>query len=123
MEGIKFYSELDMACGFEIDKIIERINTNAIEEEWDCTEVINFYNVLKYVAIKRFADYITQQTGIDIKIYERKIKQKIGQFIGKNKNNFINIYDEIDYTFTEDFLEVIEKYGIYKEPLKKNSTY
>lgn len=115
MEGIKFYSELDMACGFEIDKIIERINTNAIEEEWDCTEVINFYNVLKYVAIKRFADYITQQTGIDIKIYERKIKQKIGQFIGKNKNNFINIYDEIDYTFTEDFLEVIEKYGIYKE--------
>lgn len=115
MERIRFYSELDMACGFEIDNIIERINTNAIEDEWDCTEVVNFYNVLKYISIEQFDNYIIQQTGIDIKIYERKIKQKIGEFIGKNKNNFINIYDEIDYTFAEDFLEIIEKYSIYKE--------
>lgn len=115
MEGIRFHSEFDMACGFEIDKIIGIINMNAIEDEWDCTKVINFYNVLKYIFIERFANYIVQQTGIDIKIYERKIKQKIGEFIGKNKNNFINIYDEIDYTFAEDFLEIIEKYGIYKE--------
>lgn len=115
MKEVRFYSEFDMACGFQIDNIIERINTNAIEDEWDCTEVINFYNVLKYIYIERFANYIEEQTGIDIKMYERKIKQKIGMFIGKNKVNFINIYDEIDFTLVEDFLEIIEKYGIYNE--------
>lgn len=115
MKGIRFYPEFDMACGFQIDNIIEKINTNAIEDEWDFTDVLNFYNVLKYISIERFSNYIEQQIGIDIKIYERKIKQKIGGVISKNKNNFINIYDEIDYAFTEDFLEIIEKYGIYNE--------
>lgn len=115
MKGIKFYSEFDMACGFEINNIIENIINNTIDNDWSCIELINFYNVLKYIGIKRFADYIVQQTGIDIEICERKIKQKIGEFIGKNKNNFFNIYNEIDYTLTEDFLEITEKYGIYKE--------
>ena len=115
MKGIRFYPEFDMACGFQIDNIIEKINTNAIEDEWDFTDVLNFYNVLKYISIERFSNYIEQQIGIDIKIYERKIKQKIGGVISKNKNNFINLYDEIDYAFTEDFLEIIEKYGIYNE--------
>lgn len=115
MDTIRFYSEFDMACGYEIGNIIERINTNALEQELDCNEVINFYNALKYISIERFAIYIEEQTGIDIKMYERTIKQKIGIFIGKNKPNFINIYDEIDFTLTEDFLEIIEKYGIYNE--------
>ena len=115
MDTIRFYSEFHIACSYEIGNIIERINTNAIEDEWDCTEVINFYNVLKYISIERFANYIEEQTGIDIKMYERKIKQKIGMFIGKNKINFINIYDEIDFTLAEDFLEIIEKYHIYNE--------
>lgn len=115
MDTIRFYSEFDMACGYEIGNIIERINTNALEQELDCNEVINFYNALKYISIERFAIYIEEQTGIDIKMYERTIKQKIGIFIGKNKTNFINIYDEIDFTLTGDFLEIIEKYGIYNE--------
>ena len=115
METIRFYSEFDMACGYEIGNIIERINTNALEEELDCNEVINFYNALKYISIEGFANYIQQQTRIDIKMYERKIKQKIGIFIGKNKINFINAYDEIDFTLTEDFFEIIEKYHIYNE--------
>ena len=115
MDTIRFYSEFDMACGYEIGNIIEKINTNALEEELDCNEVINFYNALKYISIERFANYIQEQTSIDIKIYERKIKQKIGMFIGKNKINFINVYDEIDYTLAEDFIEIIEKYHIYNE--------
>lgn len=115
MDTIRFYSEFDMACGYEIGNIIERINTNAHDKEWDCNEVINFYNALKYISIERFANYIEEQTRIDIKMYERIIKNKIGIFIGKNKINFINFYDEIDFTLAEDFLEIIEKYGIYNE--------
>lgn len=53
-------------------------------------------------------------------MYERKIKHKIGMFIGKNKTNFIDIYDEIDFTLSEDFSEIIEKYCVYPEILEND---
>ncbi|WP_242948046.1 hypothetical protein [Clostridium baratii] len=115
MRGIKFYSEYDMACGWEINNIIERINENSIDDDWSINDVIDFYNVLKYIDVERFAIYIAQQTGIDIRELKKRIKQKIGKFIGENKSNFVTIYDDIDYIRTEDFFEIIEKYSIYKE--------
>lgn len=115
MDRIKFYSENDLSCGKHIDKIIERIKKNIIEDDWTITNLIEFYNILKYIGVKRFADYIAQHTGIEIKAYERMIRQKIGRFIGNNKNNFIDFYDEIDFIDMENFLEIIENFSIYKE--------
>lgn len=120
MTGIKFYSEHDMACGWEIGKIIEKINENAIDTDWSMVDVIDFHNVLKYISIKRFADHVVQQTGIDIEEFEKRIKQKMGQFIGQYKNNFVTLYDDIDFIATEDFLEIIENYTIYKEISEDN---
>ncbi|WP_312832511.1 hypothetical protein [Sedimentibacter saalensis] len=115
MSCVKFYSEYDMASGWEIDKIIEKINNKVIDSEWDINDLIGFHNILKYIVIERFAYYIVQQTGIDIKEYERRIKQKIGKFIGMNKNKFVSLYDDMDFIDTEDFLEIIEKFSVYKE--------
>lgn len=115
MSNIKFYSEHDMACGWEIDTIINKINENAIDTDWSISDLIDFHNILKYIVIERFAYYIVQQTGIDIKEYEKRIKQKIGQFIGKNKSNFVSLYSFIDFIDTEDFLEIVENYSIYEE--------
>lgn len=115
MDRIKFYSEYDMACGWEIDKIIERINANVIEADWTINILIEFHNILKYINIERFADHIARQTGIEIKAYEKMIRQKIGRFIGNNKRNFIDLYDNLDFMDSDDFLEIIENYSIYKE--------
>lgn len=115
MSGIKFYSEYDMSCGLELEKIIGKVNENTIETDWSIIDVIDFHNVLKYIGIERFANYIAQQTSIDIKAYEKKIRRKMGQFVGKHKNNFVALYDDIDFTNTEDFFEIIENYTIYKD--------
>lgn len=115
MSGIKFYSENDMACGRELATIIENVNTEAIESEWGITDLLEFHNVLKYINIKRFSDHIVQETSIDIKTYEKKIKQKIGIFLGFHKDNFINLYDEIDFNHTEDFFEILEGYKLYQK--------
>ncbi|WEK54357.1 MAG: hypothetical protein P0Y55_17765 [Candidatus Cohnella colombiensis] len=114
MSNVKFYSEYDMACGWEIDKIIKKIDEHAIETDWFISDLIDFHNIIKYIAIKRIADYIVEQTGIDIKEYQKKIKQKIGQFIGENKSNFILLYDDVDFMDTEDFLEILENFSIYE---------
>ncbi|WP_455538194.1 hypothetical protein [Terrisporobacter sp.] len=115
MRGIKFYSEYDMACGWEIEKIIKKITENSIDSEWLISDLIEFHNIIKYIDIERFADYIVQQTVIDINEFKKKIKQKIGRFIGTNKSDFINLYEAIDFMVVEDFLEIVESYSIYKE--------
>ncbi len=115
MRGIKFYSEYDMTCGREIEKIIKKINDNAIDTDWLISDLIEFYNIIKYIDIERFADYIVQQTGIDIKEFKKKIKQKMGKFIWLNKGDFIDLYEEVDLMGVEDFLDIVENYSIYKE--------
>ncbi|MCM3584974.1 hypothetical protein M3182_04335 [Mesobacillus maritimus] len=114
MQGIKFYSENDMAYGWEMEKIVERVNTNAIESNWSITDLLDFYNILKYINIERFRNYIVQETSIDIETYIQKIKQKIGRFVGHQGIEFVNLYGEIDYDYTDDFLEVFENYKLYK---------
>ncbi|WP_206459219.1 hypothetical protein [Anaerovorax sp. IOR16] len=115
MDRVKFYSEYDMASGWEINKVIERINDDSIDKEWTLEDVIEFFNILKYLQVERFADYIQEKTNVTCTDYIKKIKAKIGMFLGANKSVIISKHEEIDIIGTDDFLEVIEKYGIYKE--------
>ncbi|WP_346897025.1 hypothetical protein [Clostridium sp. UBA7503] len=115
MDRVKFYSEYDMACGWELDKVIERINDNSIEKEWSLEDVIEFFNILKYMQVKRFAEYIQEKTNVICIDYIKKIKAEIGKFIGFNKSVIISKYDDINFFGTQDFLEVIEIYGVYKD--------
>ncbi|HAT4320891.1 hypothetical protein CYK71_09245 [Clostridium perfringens] len=115
MRRIKFYSEYDMACGHEIEKIIEKINKNAIDTNWTISDLIEFHNIIKYIDIECFADYIIQKTGVDIKGFKKKIKEKIGRFIGVNKRCFIDLYEYIELMEVKDFFEIVENYSIYRE--------
>jgi len=114
MSGIKFYSEYDMTCGLEIEKIVEKIKNEVIDTEWSISDLLEFNNILKFINVKRFSEYIVKETNIDIKNFEKKIKQKIGIFVGCHKDVFINLYNEIDLNTTEDFFEVLENYKLYK---------
>lgn len=114
MSGIKFYSEYDLSCGWNIEKIIEKVNSGAIESQWGITDVLDFYNVLKYISVERFSNHIVQETSSDITIYEKRIKQKIGMFVGCHKDVFINLYDKIDFDNTDEFFEIFEGYKLYQ---------
>lgn len=114
MSGIKFYSEYDLSCGWNIEKIIEKVNSGAIESQWGITDVLDFYNVLKYISVERFSNHIVHETSIDITTYEKRIKQKIGMFVGCHKDAFINLYDKIDFDNTDEFFEIFEGYKLYQ---------
>lgn len=114
-DRVKFYSGYGMTNGWEINKIIERINDHSIDAEWDLEDVIEFQNILKYIQVKRFADYLEEQTNIICIDLIKKIKAETGKYLGINKSVIISKYNEIDYLETDDFLEIIDKYRIYKE--------
>ena len=97
MDRVKFYSEYDMACEWELDKIIERINDHSIEKEWSLEDVIEFFNILKYMEVERFAEYIQEKTNVICIDYIKEIKAKIGKFIGFNKSVIISKYDDINF--------------------------
>lgn len=115
MNRVKFYSEYDMASSWELDKVIERINDNFIDKEWTLEDVIEFFNILKYMQVERFSIYLEEKTNVICIDYIKRIKVEIGKFIGINKSVIISKYDDINFFGTEDFLEIIEIYGVYKE--------
>ncbi|MFD2924482.1 hypothetical protein ACFS6F_12135 [Halobacillus naozhouensis] len=120
MSGIKFYSAYDIACGEELEKIVEKIRNEDIDSEWSVNDLLDFHNVIKYMRVERFCDIIVQQTNTDLTTYKKNIKQKIGKFLGSHKDDFINQYDEIDLEFADDFLEIIEIYNLYQKIEGKN---
>jgi hypothetical protein len=115
MDKVKFYSEYDIACGWELEKVVERINDHSIDKAWALEDVIEFYNISKYMLVERFSEYLQEKTDIICTEYVKKIKAKIGKYFSINKSVIISKYDEIDFVGTEDFLEIIEKYGVYKD--------
>lgn len=115
MSKVKFYSEHDLACGWELAKVIERINEDVIEKVWTINDVVEFYNILKYIQIQRFVDYLEEKTDIDCREFEMKIQQKIGRFIGEKQHAFIELYDELEFSDVDDYFEIFERCRIYKE--------
>ena len=114
MDRVKFYSEYDLACRWELDKVIERITDNSIDKEWSLEDVIEFFNILKYIQVEKFTEYIQDKTNVICIDYIKKIKARIGKFISINKSVIISKYDDTNYYGTEDFLEIIEKYKLYE---------
>lgn len=114
MSKIKFYTEYNIAGTWEMGKIVEKINNDDIENDWDINDLLEFHNILKYIKIKRFSEHIIQETKVDIKKYEEKIKRKIGIFLSNHKDDFLQLFHNIDFDNTDDFFEVFEDYKVYK---------
>lgn len=115
MGRVKFYSEYDLACKWELEKVIERINDCSIEKDWVIEDVIEFFNILKYMQVERFAEYLHEKTGVICEDYINKIQKKIGKYMNVNKSDIISKYDNDNIFETEDFLEIIEFYKVYKD--------
>lgn len=113
MDRVKFYSEYDLSSSWELDKIIDKIDDRSIDKDWLLEDVIEFFNILKYMQVERFAEYIEEKTNVICADYSKKIKARIGRFLGIYSNVLVSKYDD-NYFGTEDFLEIIEIYGVYK---------
>jgi len=115
LDRVKFYSEHDMTCGMELGKIIDRINANAFDCDCKISDIIEYHNILKYISIKRFSDYVEELIHCDIKVLEKKLHKMIGHFLGVHGSIYSKLYDEIDFIETEDYLELIETYKLYEK--------
>lgn len=46
-----------MAYGWELEKIVGKVNNEVIDSKWGITDLLDFHNVLKYINIERDSYY------------------------------------------------------------------
>ncbi len=67
-----------MACGHELNKAIEKISTSGLDNEWNALDLFEFYNIIKYLKVEEFKNYISTNTKIEIEALEKSIMANIG---------------------------------------------
>ena len=122
MERIKFFSIADMSTGVNLLNVKENIEQfDENKKEYGINEIIEFYNVTKYIDTESYKNYKlgwSDDEILKIKETTKKYKKIIACYIKKisDKNiieNYMQIKDEY-YDYGEDFFELIEKYKVYE---------
>lgn len=117
MERVKFYSASDWSCGYNLEKLYEVLNNyDDKKEDYDINEIIEFYNMTKFIENECFLVKWSEKERKQIKNGLPKLKATIGKFCANiNNTNFIDLFNNIDKEnfYQEDFFELIEKYNVY----------
>ncbi len=120
MGRVKFYSIYDMNISenlSNIKKIVENFNNE--KTEYNINDIIEFYNITKYIDTKCYKNCLLDWTERDILKIEKTVKKYksiISCYLKSISNEtIIVIYKEIDYCYKGDFFELLEKYKIYEK--------
>lgn len=113
MQKIRFYSEQNFMSGRDLNLIIETIKNYKTDHQPDINNILEFYNILKYLKIDRFKKHIERRITSKIGQFITLINRKIGQFISSNKGTFLCSYNSIEHIYINDFFEMVEKYKVY----------
>lgn len=114
MNRVKFFSENDLSCGINIERIIEIAIQYDDALELDIDRLLEFYNTLKFIKIERFKKRIEKEVGINLDNFVKQIEKKIGIFIANRKTSYLDLYELVDFQYRKDFFEVMDKYKVYQ---------
>lgn len=117
MEKIKYYPANDLACGHnlsKIDKIINKFNICENFDEDNINDMLELYNAKKYLDNEI---YLIDWSDDDIKYYNDTINKHFGVvakfFKSIDTNNFIDLYNNVQRNYKEDFWTLGDKFEIY----------
>ena len=117
MERVKFYSTSDWSCGYNLEKLYEVLNNyDDKKEDYDINEIIEFYNMAKFIENECFLVKWSEKEKKQIQDKLPQLKATIGKFCANiNNTNFIDLFNNIDKEnfYQEDFFKLIEKYNVF----------
>lgn len=113
MIEVKFYSEHDMSCGYEVGNIISNIANGSYSSINSIKDLINFFNTIKFLNIDSFQSYIENNTGIKVSDLKKNLNSKVGRYLSINEKRIVALFEDLDFTDTEDYFEILEKYKLY----------
>ena len=112
MEKIKYYSNNDMTINYNFYKSMELVK-NLAKKSYTINEILEFYNVIKIYN----PEYL-QNKDEEIKDFCKKTSKKLNFIIGNfckkiNSDNVARYLDDVEFNYTGDFFEMLDKYKIY----------
>lgn len=121
LNRIVFYSKEDMASGHQLRKG-ELILRAEIKSEYnDINEVLELYNVKKYIDAELF---LNEWTSEDILVFKNKATE-FGKIIGRfmsqiNDLNIIDLYNKTLRNYINSFWELVNNQNVFKRISKEN---
>ena len=109
MEQVKFYSKEDMASGYNLIKAEKIINNFDEQKEYnDINELIEFYNITKYIDNGVFLKSWDEEYIQKAKDTSKKMKSVIFKRFNSIQNEtLIDVFDKLNKRYRDDFFEII----------------
>lgn len=111
MDKVKFYSITDLGSGYELQKAENIIESYNDSKEYNITELIELYNITKYIDNKMFLKKWDDVYIENIKKTCKEMKKKIYKYFDEeiSEYNIKNIIKSIPIQYIEDFFELFDK--------------
>lgn len=115
-KGVKFYSVNDLGCGNNL-VLLENVlnNFNSSKEYDDINEILEFYNIQKYLNNKCYLtkwDEETKKRYFDI---SKRFSGIIGKYFSTlNEGNIFEVYQKIKNMYCDDFWELFDNYKLFE---------
>lgn len=116
MRGVKFYSAIDLACGYQLNKIEDAIKKYEIcRSNYEINEILEIYNIIKYIDNELYLEAWNKEFINKLKERNIVFKSIVGRFVSQlNDENISTIYMECSLEYKDDFWELIDKYKVWK---------
>ncbi|WP_126246202.1 hypothetical protein [Chitinophaga rhizosphaerae] len=118
---VKFYSKEDMAGPYQLLKG-EQILKNGFQSDYnDINDVLELYNIKKYLDSDLYLKKWTQEEIIDFKDKAIEYEKIVGHFMSKiNDSNVVSLYDTLIHGYVKSFWELVNNHSVYKQISKIN---
>ena len=122
-ERVKFYSRSDYFYSYMLNKALEKIRIFDINKEtYSLEEILELYNITKYIDddVQPFLKNEEDKPFFDVK-RKKALMKPIGIFFNKlNDSNILALSVDSIHGYSEDYLELFEKFEVYKKISAEN---
>ena len=111
MDKVKFYSITDLGSVYELQKAESIIESYNDSKKYNITELIELYNITKYIDNKMFLKRWDDVYIENVKKTCKEMKKKIYKYFDEeiSEYNIKNIIKSIPIQYIEDFFELFDK--------------
>lgn len=121
LNRVVFYSKEDLAGGHQLRKGELILRAEPKSEYSDINDVLELYNIKKYIDNELFFDDWTREEIVAFKSKVTEFGKIIGRFLGNiNDSNVFDLYNSTLRNYTNSFWELVDSQQTYKQISKEN---
>ena len=112
---VKYYSSKDMSCGYNLKEAEKIIALFSIDKtDYKINQILELYNIKLLfnanIRLQEWDDLRYNSLADTVKEFDKPI----GIFFSKiNNENFVSVYNQINYNYKENFWELFDSFKLY----------